>query len=65
MRGGDRVWNSYEAVLKRMIAGVETSEVKYFAGICVDSVLRIVDWYYNDHLEESVWVYRIVNSEDP
>lgn len=73
MQATDRVWYTYETTLKRIIAGVETSEVKHFAGICPNSVLKMVDWYYNDHLateDESensitVWVYKLVNLKDP
>ena len=72
MQNSKEDWATYETTLRRVILSTETSEIKYFAGACAESVLKVVDWYYNDHLADkceeemnTVWVYRLVNLNDP
>lgn len=72
MQNSTEDWSTYETTLRRVILNAETSEIKYFAGSCAESVLKVVDWYYNDHLAEqveeemvTVWIYKLVNVDDP
>ena len=72
MRNPMKDWSAYETTIRRMVNGSEISEIKYFSGSCVESVLKVVDWYYNDHLAEqdkdmtnTVWVFELVNEDNP